>query len=316
MNPFKDGFGKDFKRDWQPLPSKEPQPASYIDQLIMTRSLTAYHNNNFIIWLRSKFDDNILSQLLERYKIGTSKFWKGATVFWQVDESGRVCAGKIMLYNSVTGHRIKEPYNHIQWSHKALKLESFNLQQCFFGQHLLKLEPGKAVAIVESEKTAIVASAYLPRFIWLASGSLSNINIERCKPLSGRKIVLFPDLNGFEKWSDKAAEIQKAMPGTRIKVSDLLELKATETERESGLDLCDFLTRFDIKSFLEPDHTLLELIREQFNRMNPKLWIINPEKYPELTLFNLEILSQEINSKNKMNITPHQYLTTFRKLKY
>ena len=60
----------------------------------------------------------------------------------------------------------------------------------------------------------------------------------------------------------------------------------------------DALVSEAVRGYLESHQ---QLIREQFNRMNPKLWIINPEKYPELTLFNLEILSQEINSKNKTN---------------
>jgi hypothetical protein len=234
---------------WNPPLPEPPKPPTFIDLEIFKKSRKQYEQNNFIKWLSGLFDATIVNNLIARYHLGTSKHWPGATVFWQVNQSGQICTGKIMGYNPTTGHRIKEPFNQITWIHKALKLESFNLQQCYFGEHLLKLEPGKPVALVESEKTAIVASAYLPGFIWLAVGSLQNINVAKCKPLAGRKVVLFPDLNGFEKWSQKAAELQKAIPGTRFDVSDLLERKATEAERQSGLDLADYLTRFDWRSF-------------------------------------------------------------------
>ena len=81
-----------------------------------------------------------------------------------------------MLYDPISGKRIKKPYNHISWVHSSLKDSTFNLQQCFFGEHILQDEPLKPVAIVESEKTAIVASLYLPKFIWLAVGSINNLS--------------------------------------------------------------------------------------------------------------------------------------------
>ena len=120
-----------------------------------------------------------------------------------------------------------------------------------FGEHLLQ-DKTKPVAIVESEKTAVIASVYLPRFIWLAVGSLTNLNAEKCSVLKGRSVILFPDLNGFEKWNTKAKELSHI---ARITVSDLLERKATETERKQGLDLADYLIRFHYKDFVLSEPT-------------------------------------------------------------
>jgi hypothetical protein len=75
-----------------------------------------------------------------------------------------------MLNNPTTGKRIKEPFNHINWAQKVLKEPEYELKQCFFGEQLI--DKSKPVAIVESEKTAVIASGYLPQFIWLAAGSI------------------------------------------------------------------------------------------------------------------------------------------------
>ena len=70
-----------------------------------------------------------------------------------------------MLYNPDTGKRIKEPYNHITWVHTLLHKSGFNMKQCFFGEHLLAADKTCPVALVESEKTALIASYYLPQYL-------------------------------------------------------------------------------------------------------------------------------------------------------
>jgi len=123
----------------------------------------------------------------------------------------------------------------------------------FFGEHLLT-DTTKIVAIVESEKTAIIASGLLPDFIWIAAGQLQGLNIDKCKCLTGRNVVLFPDLSkkienrmtAFEVWSAKATEIMKAYQ-CKVIVSDLLECKATDSDRQDGLDIADYLIQEQLK---------------------------------------------------------------------
>lgn len=263
LNPYKTGYlshseGKTYTPP--PSPSPKPQPPTYISPELFSQSLKNYNQNNFTNWLSSLFDVNTVSELVSRYHIGTSKHWPGATLFWQVDQSGLIRTGKIMLYNQDNGKRIKEPYNHITWAHKAAKLKNFNLEQCYFGLHLLTANPTKPVALVESEKTAIIASVYLPAFTWLAVGSLTNLNREKFRPLAGRKIALWPDLNCFDRWSNKAKELQREFPGTRITVSDLLEKNCSPGERQKGFDLADYLINFNPRLFQEKKKTIAELI--------------------------------------------------------
>lgn len=229
-----------------------PKPVSFIPVEVFKQSLKSHSENNFVKFLLGLFGSEITKQLIEKYFIGTSKYWQGANVFWQIDITGRIRTGKIMLYNPDTGKRIKEPYNHITWVHTTLKLSEFKLRQCFEAEHLL-IDPTKPIAITESIKAAIIASVYLPQFIWIAAGSKDGLNPDKCKVLTGRNITLFPDLNGCELWNKKAKELSHI---ARFTVSDLLERKASEAEIKQGLDLADYLIRFDYKQFALPETAL------------------------------------------------------------
>lgn len=130
--------------------------------------------------------------------------WDGATVFWQIDRDERVRTGKIMLYNSETGKRVKHPFNHVTWVHSLLHKDGFHLRQCFFGEHLLASDPTRPVALVESEKTALFASYSLPQYLWIASGGKNGcFNEYSLSVLVGRNVVLFPDLGATEYWKGK-----------------------------------------------------------------------------------------------------------------
>lgn len=218
-------------------PISKPKPVSYIPAEVLKASLKSYETNHLAKFLIGLFGADVTSELIGKYFIGTSKYWSGATVFWQIDITGKIRTGKIMLYSPVTGKRVKEPFNHINWVHKVTEQPVFELNQCLFGEHLLKGNT-KPVAIVESEKTAIIASIYLPKFIWLATGSSSNLTEEKFKILQGQNVVLYPDLNCFDKWTTKAKELAHI---ARISVSSLLENYASDEERKKGLDIADYL---------------------------------------------------------------------------
>jgi hypothetical protein len=236
---------------------KAPQkPVSFITPAMFKESLSNYEENNFVYFLKQRFGRDIAIQLIKKYFIGTSSHWKGATVFWQIDIKGCIRSGKIMLYNFNTGKRVKEPYNHINWIHKVKGLIDFNTKQCLFGEHLLR-DKSKKVAIVESEKSAIIGSVYMPQFIWLAVGSLYNLKAEMLEPLRGRKVILYPDIKATDKWKAKANELSHI---ASFAVSDILEKICTEAEREQGLDIADYFLRLPIPEQIdEPEPVALHL---------------------------------------------------------
>jgi hypothetical protein len=243
---------------------KKPKAISYIPFELFKASLQCYEVNHFAQYLANLCGTEKANEALGRYVVGTSKHWEGATVFPLIDLKGKIRTGKIMLYSPITGKRAKEPFNHISWVHKVINEPNFELEQCLFGEHLLK-EPLKPVAIVESEKTAVIASVYIPKFIWLATGGLSNLKASRFEVLKGRKVILFPDSGGFDKWNLKVKELSHL---ATITVSDLLERLATDAERIEGFDLADYLVKFDYREFQQPQATAPEPVEPETRVIN------------------------------------------------
>jgi hypothetical protein len=234
------------------VPSKAELPTSCIPFEYLEKSLNHYKSNNLVKYLLNLFGAIETEKVVSQYLVGTSKYWDGATTFWQINQKGKIRTGKVMHFDTNTGHRTKKPYSLINWVHKILKLQDYNLVQCFFGEHLLSIHPEKHISIVESEKTALIASIYFPQFVWLATGGKNGCKWttwDVCKVLKGRKIILWPDINAYEDWNRKALTLTKL--GYLVVVSDLLEQNATREERTSGYDLADFLIRIPLNSFLD-----------------------------------------------------------------
>ncbi|MCC6186656.1 MAG: hypothetical protein IT256_05830, partial [Chitinophagaceae bacterium] len=84
------------------------------------------------------------------------------------------------------------------------------------------------------------ASVFMPDYIWLATGSLNNLSADKCAVLKGRWVILFPDLNAFDKWTLKAKELSKH---NSVFVSDLLEINASTEEKMNGWDIADYLLK-------------------------------------------------------------------------
>jgi len=205
-----------------------------------------------------------VDKLFRIYRVGTSRMWGGATVFWQTDRDGNVRAGKIMGYDAVTGHRIKEPFNQVSWVHSVRKVQDFRMKQCLFGEHLLSdssaAMSAKPVAIVESEKTALVAALFIPDFVWLATGGIHGcFNSEAIQVLSGREVILFPDLKAIAEWRQRMPMLESVC--RRATCSDLLEKIATNEQRSLGLDIADFLLTEDTP----------QMILQQMTARNPVL---------------------------------------------
>ena len=206
---------------------------------------SASYNSTFVKFLcglfdRFTLDSPAIKRLGELYALGATK--DKEVIFWQIDINGKVRTGKIMKYGE-DGHRIKDT-NGVNWVHAKMKKdgllpEEWELTQCLFGEHLLNLSMNKdkVVALVESEKSALIGAACFPDFVWLATGGKSQLSPEKMKVLSGRTVIMFPDVDGYMDWTERV----RTFTFCKLTVSDVLEKNATDEERTAKIDIADWL---------------------------------------------------------------------------
>ena len=228
-------------------PEQKP-PISFLPSDWVEQSMRRYDINPLYRYFCKVAGKEDTDRLFRLYRVGTSRMWDGATVFWQIDAKGNVRAGKIMGYDAESGHRVKEPFNQVNWVHSVRKMPDFRMKQCFFGEHRLSdtssTISSKPVAIVESEKTALIAAHFIPDFIWLATGGMHGcFNSEAVQALRGREVILVPDLKATEEWRRRLPMLEPVC--RRATCSDLLEKMATDGQRSHGLDIADFLLMED-----------------------------------------------------------------------
>ena len=148
------------------------------------------------------------------------------------------------------------------------KIPDFHMRQCLFGEHLLAYASSMArtVAIVESEKTALIAALFIPDLVWLATGGMHGcFNSEAMQVLRGRDVILFPDLKATDEWRCKVQMLQSVCKSATC--SGLLEKMATDEQRRQGLDIADFLLMEDT-----PQMILAKMIQR-----NPALQLLIDE---------------------------------------
>ena len=235
--------GVDVNWTYTPRPAPPQLDLLTLPMPMVKKTMTAIAQDNLVKWILNDIRWDYVQSLrvmpvLAEYCVGHGK--NGHTIFWQIDEAKRVRTGKMMKYypqgHPKFGHRDKEASWNFDFIHSTLSRhwdeengamtdeppypfpniynpDKQEPQLTFFGMHLLdKYGKSATVNIVESEKTAVLmAIAYGNHAtqVWMACGGLEMITRERLKPIidRGRRIVLFPDRDGIEKWRVKAEQM-------------------------------------------------------------------------------------------------------------
>lgn len=205
-------------------------------------STSGIYGDNLTKFLMKTFPPALVTMVLNSYHVGAVRQWDdNATVYWQIDREYNVRTGKVMLYDEETGKRVKEPYNKVSWMHLPhnqmfeVDTDNYNLQQCFFGEHLLNFN-AKEINICESEKTAVICTIVKPQSAWIATGGLANISRERLLPYKDKKLIFHPDKGqGYKEWSEKLASLEEEFD---ITISKFLENK---NMLEDGDDISDYI---------------------------------------------------------------------------
>lgn len=173
----------------------------------------------------------------ERYLLGKSRC--GKTIYWMIDRDDRC----------LDGHIGNGSYTADTWV-STLLINRFPkhfqfppIRHCLFGLHLLQ-EKGEKVAIVESERSAVILSELFPDFTWLASVYPMNLSPDNLEPLQGHEVTLFPrtdtTMTTYLSWQD-TADLARRRCHLDITVDDTLEKHASDGQKERGFDLLDFI---------------------------------------------------------------------------
>lgn len=267
-NPYKDGYHKsqitinNYK--WQPKPIRTDYKKIDIIQYpipenVLLHTLKDYDKNNFIQYLLTKYNADVVTKQIENYFLGTVNNY---TSFAYIDCGGTCRAIALIQYDN-SCKRLK---NDIQARniHTYLQTEYKNSNQtppnwltnyvqneskftCLYGEHLINqtINQYKPIGLVEAPKTAFIASLVYPNYVWLAVGALSYLTADRVKAIQGREVYLFPDTSteskAYNLWIKKA----KQFGFTCI---DLLEKLSTNDEKLKGYDLADYILENDFKN--------------------------------------------------------------------
>ena len=291
FDPYKNGYAADKAREefgegieWKPTRlKKEPTRTKryFIPIEVLEATCSDYGANRFIQNLLNEvpypIPSNKINEAISLYYLGTVKngYRKGAVTFPFIDSRDEVRAIQVKQFDENNHTSATDSLPSIIEKHHTKQEEKLpkwlvdyktndKIFSCLFGEHLLKRYPYNPVALVEAPKSAIYGTLYMghPRatknLLWLSTYNLSGLSVERCKPLKGRDVILFPDLsrNGsaHKRWADTAILLNKEIEGARFIVSDLLEKAATEQDKEQGKDLADVLIETDWREY-EPKET-------------------------------------------------------------
>ncbi len=216
--------------DWVAPPEKayEPPRPDFIPKDLVEATFNKFRSNTFFMWLVKLFGSDKALELQATYNIGTAK--GNGTIFWQQDSEGNFRTGKVMYYGK-DGRRDK---NRNSWYlHNQVKPD-FELHQVFFGEHLIKENPDKPIALCESEKSAVLMSAYEPDYIWLGAGGANMLNNYRLLRLP-RLDLVSPDQGEFDLWERQTNSFIGRKMDTRV------ENAFREGELEAGADILDLI---------------------------------------------------------------------------
>ena len=209
-----------------------------------------------------------MAHAAERYRLGKSK--NGKPIFWMIDERGIVRDGRIgdTWVSMIFKRRYPECGRYIVAKH------------CLFGMQLRSATLGTdpsvqpkvadicatlgtdpsvqpevadicvspyccTVAIVESERSAVVLSELFPECIWMAYSYPSNFTVDKLAPLQGCVVSIYPHTDptgctyvSFLELADQARRLYDI----DLSVVSLLEEHASEEQKERCIDILDFIT--------------------------------------------------------------------------
>lgn len=240
------------------------------DGLRLRNGLATYLQQTFA---GTPYAESLPSHLLQ-WSVGTDD--AGSCVFWYRDETQALRTAKVVPYDSSTGKRRKGVDSPIRWTNKdgkmqyvdnlyglvtgtredgSLRIESFSTEKgystCLYGAHFVgSTSPDTPVLLVESEKSAVVASLFLyPNMLVVATGGANAITKEKASVLAGRDVYVLLDADDTGRRSTESV------------VETLASVGARPVCEVDGVPLVDYLLPNAPKGYDIADYYLSEHIQ-------------------------------------------------------
>lgn len=172
----------------------------------------------------------ITPQHLRTWGIGTSH---DKTVFVFIDHSRNPCNVKTFRYKE-DGHRDKE-FGSYSLKSSTVDGQEYKYKICLFGEHLLSKDNSKFVVMVESEKTACIASFHYPQYDWLACCAGDGLTDDKAQILKGHSVIWLCDAD--KKGRDNSS--LRTLKRQRI-THKVVDLKPLESD---GSDIADYILK-------------------------------------------------------------------------
>lgn len=221
----------------EPVPDVVIYPKEDECKAVLENQTSAFHK-----YCTSKL--NIAPEHLVKWNVGSElvKFLNAETNTWEFEKEirtsfvfqnkqGLFLNRKRMLYGE-NGKRVRDFYPKSLTS--KIKGEVFSF--CPFGEHLFDEHPDKPVVLVESEKSAVIASYFYPGFRWLATrgqSSASSQELENLDLNSGIPVLVLADADKERKVP--ISFLRLVALNANVHLIDLMP------EREDKSDIADFI---------------------------------------------------------------------------
>tara|TARA_R100000734_G_C3318678_1_gene113132 strand:+ start:4282 stop:5199 length:918 start_codon:yes stop_codon:yes gene_type:complete len=208
------------------------KPKEYLSKTdYATKLYREFENNKFVDYLCSKLGVKNADKITIDYMTGTGA--EGSTLFPYFDSKGNLVTYKTMLYDVLTGRRNKEKFGRYLYQENRHPIP-------LYGIWLITKYPDLPIAIVEAEKTAQMMRIYNPYFLWMATGGSNMLNPSKLYPIRDKKIVLFPDQNQYEYWSNILNKIKDRYIDIDISISRECEIWYENGLIKEGEDIADY----------------------------------------------------------------------------
>lgn len=209
----------------------------YISPDQLEHSLVFIENDTFFKHVLSITGDK--EKTLQHFKSMNVGVKDGNTVFWMIDEYGRICLPKSFKYGE-DGKKIR-----------IVAEQSFNQSNgyypCLFNAS--QINEDKPIVLVEAEKSAVIASYFAPQYTWIAAGGANGVSADKAHALKGKDVIILFDADQAGREGSEKVEETLTKQKCRVYNYDMFP------DRIDGFDVADmFSERSDqvlINGFIE-----------------------------------------------------------------